>query len=81
MLAIVSGAFMLRGCNWARWLLVVWLAYHVALSAWHSLFQVAVHALLLAVIAYFLFRSPASAFFQRTSLSPIPKAPEHHTTE
>ncbi len=29
-LAIVGGAFALRGANWARWLLLVWLAYHVS---------------------------------------------------
>ena len=37
LLAILSGVFMLRGCNWARWLLLVWIAYHVILSAFHSL--------------------------------------------
>ena len=63
LLAIISGIFMLRGSNWARWLLLVWLAYHVILSTFHSLFELAVHSLLLAVIAYFLFRPQASAYF------------------
>lgn len=62
-LALISGVFLLRGCNWARWLLVVWIAFHVVLSAFHSLFEVTVHACLLAVVTFFLFRRPASAYF------------------
>jgi|SRR5947207_6311264 len=63
-LAIVGGVFLLRGFNWARWLVVGWLAYHVILSAFHSLFEVAVHGALFGLIAYFLFRQPASSFFK-----------------
>jgi hypothetical protein len=32
LLAFVSGIFMLRGCNWARWLALAWIAFHVAIS-------------------------------------------------
>ena len=69
-LAVLCGVFMLRGHNWARWLLVVWLAYHVILSGFHSLMQVAVHGLLFAVIAYFLFRPQASAYFRHHGAQP-----------
>lgn len=62
--AIVSGVFMLYGFNWARWLLVVWLGYHVILSVLHSPFELIVHSLLFAVVAYFLFRPEASAYFR-----------------
>ncbi len=55
---------MLRGRNWARWLLLVWLAFHVILSAFHALFELVVHSLLFAVIAYSLFRPRVSAFFR-----------------
>ena len=65
LLAVVSGVFMLRGHNWARWLLVAWLALHVGLSFLHSAIQVIVHGLLSAVIVYFLFRPAASAYFRR----------------
>jgi hypothetical protein len=68
LIALLCGVFMLRGCNWARWLLVVWFAYHVILSAFHSLTQVAVHTLLFGVIAFFLFRPKASAYFRRPHL-------------
>src|SRR2546428_4180404 len=66
LLAILCGVFMLRGSNWARWLLLVWIAYHIILSAFHSLSEVLVHSLLLAVVAYFLFRPRASFYFRGT---------------
>ena len=75
LLAIVCGVFLLYGCDWARWLLLLWLAYHVALSSFHSLFAVAVHSLLLAVIAYFLFRPQASRYFRGTRPKP-PRIPD-----
>jgi hypothetical protein len=64
LLAIAGGVFVFRACNWARWLLVVWIAYHVVLSAFHSTFEVVVHGLLLVVITYFLFNSKAAAYFR-----------------
>ena len=33
LIAVVSGVFMLRGRNWARWLAIAWMAFHVVLSA------------------------------------------------
>ena len=63
LLAILSGVFLLRGRNWARWLLLIWLAYHVILSAFHSFSDVLIHSLLLVVIAYFLLRPKASSYF------------------
>jgi uncharacterized membrane protein len=63
-LGVLAGAFMLRGFNWARWLLVAWLAFHVILSAFHSPVELMVHGLLAAVVGYFLFRAPAAAYFR-----------------
>jgi hypothetical protein len=65
LLAIVGGIFLLRRINWGRSLLIVWLAYHVVLSYFHSLPQMLMHAALLAVIAYFLFRPNVNAYFAR----------------
>jgi hypothetical protein len=75
LLAIVGGVFVLRGHNWARWLLTVWIAYHVILSAFHPLFELGVHSLLFAVVAYVLFRPRASAYFQgaRAEVAQTPK--------
>jgi hypothetical protein len=61
---IVSGVFMLYGYNWARWLLVVWLTFHVIVGALHSPLHLVTHALLFLVGLFFLFRRNASAFFR-----------------
>ena len=64
LLAIVAGVYMLHGKNWARWLALVWMAFHVIISAFHSTMELAMHALLLAVFAYFLLSRPASEYFR-----------------
>jgi hypothetical protein len=64
LLAVIAGAFMLRGHNWARWLAIVWIAFHVVVSYFHSWGEVAMHAVILAVFAYILFRPAASAYFR-----------------
>ena len=63
-LAIVFGIGMLYAKNWARWGLLVWIAYHVGLSALHSVGQTVVHGLLFAVIAWFLLRPSVSEFYR-----------------
>jgi hypothetical protein len=64
LLAIVSGAFMVRGRDWARWLALAWIVFHVVLSAFHSVRELAIHGLLCAVIAWILFRSQAARYFR-----------------
>lgn len=63
-LAVVAGFGMLRGYNWARWLTLVWIAFHVVVSYWHGWSEVAMHAVVLAVFAYVLFRPAANAYFE-----------------
>ncbi len=63
LLAIVGAFFLFRAHNWARWLLVLWMAFHVVVSAFHSASKLIVHGLLLALVAYVLFRRPASRYF------------------
>jgi uncharacterized membrane protein HdeD (DUF308 family) len=60
---IVAGVFMLYGRNWARWLVVAWIAFHIVISALHSTLQLVLHVVIFTVILYFLFRRPASAYF------------------
>jgi tryptophan-rich sensory protein len=64
LLVILAGSFMLRGSNWARWLLLAWIAYHVILSAFHSFTELVMHGLLLGVTSYFLFRPQVAAYFR-----------------
>lgn len=66
LLAILCGGFLLRGKNWARWLALAWMAFHVAIS-FPLLRQVAVHSALLAVIAWLLFRPAAQGYFRSTN--------------
>ncbi len=68
LLAILSGAFMLRGRNWARWLALAWMAFHVAIS-FPVLRQVMIHSLFLAVIAWLLFRPDARRYFRRREIT------------
>ena len=64
LLAIVGGVYALRGANWARWVLLGWITFHVVLSMFHSLPEFSVHALLCAVVAYVLFRPQSTVYFR-----------------
>ena len=65
-LQIVAGVFMLYGRNWARWLLVVWMAFHIVVGALHSVLFLLMHVAIFSVILFFLFRRQASAYFSNT---------------
>jgi hypothetical protein len=64
LVAIVCGAFLLRGQNWARWVALAWMGFQVVVGALHSVPQLAIHCLFLAAIAYFLLRSDAALYFR-----------------
>ncbi len=64
LLAVVAGVFMLGGKNWARWLAIAWMAFHVAIS-WPAAAMIAIHTVFLAAIAWLLFRRDARAYFAR----------------
>ena len=63
-IAVVGGVFLLLGHNWARWLILVWLAFHVVVSAFHSVSEFMPHVVLLMVVGYILLGPPTSKFFQ-----------------
>ncbi len=64
LLAIVAGGFMLRGSDWARWLAMVWIGFHVVVSYFHSWQQMAMHVLVFGAFAFFLFRPAATRYFR-----------------
>lgn len=64
LLQIVAGVFMLYGRNWARWLLVAWIAFHIIISALHSVLFLLMHVAIFSVILFFLFRRQASSYFR-----------------
>jgi len=61
---IVAGAFLLRGKNWARWLVLAWIAFHVVVGFLDSPGRGIFHALILMMFAYALFRPEANAYFR-----------------
>ena len=63
LLAIIGGIYALRSANWARWLLVAWIMYHVILSFYHSTAELAMHAILAVVVLIALFHKGANAYF------------------
>lgn len=63
LLAVVAGVFMLRQKNWARWLALAWMAFHVAITAVPPFHGLVVHAVIFAGITHLLLRSDAARYF------------------
>ena len=64
---LVAGIWMLRGENWARWLAIAWIAFHIGLSAFQNLREVVAHTAFGVVIAVILFRPSANRLFRAAS--------------
>jgi hypothetical protein len=62
--AIICGVSLLRRKNWARWLAVAWLAFHVVVGGLNSRQQLIMHSVLLVVFAYALFCRESGAYFR-----------------
>ena len=60
LIAVIGGAALLHGFRWARWVCLAWMAAHVVLSLFHSIFEVAIHGVFLIVLIYILFRPNAA---------------------
>jgi len=65
LLAIVGGIFALRSDNWARWLLVAWIAYHVVISFFHTSAELIMHAVIMIITIVALFHPKANAYFRK----------------
>lgn len=72
LLAIAGGVLILLRMNIGRWLLIVWMAYHVVLSYFHTLSEMIMHATFLAVLILVLFHSKSNNFFKGTD----PESPD-----
>jgi len=70
LLALVAGVFLLRGHNWARWLALAWMGFHVILTAFIPLVPFLIHCVFLAAIAWILLRPPARRYFRGAPLRP-----------
>ena len=60
---MVAGGFILRGENWARWLAVAWIGFHVVITLWNPWQQRAMHWLIFGLIVFGLFRQEARKYF------------------
>ena len=54
---------MLYGRNWARWLLVAWIVFHIGVGALNGLTSLAMHVAIFSVILFFVFRRDANVYF------------------
>ncbi len=63
LVAAIAGTFMLLGQNWARWLALLWMAFHVAISFGVPQ-NLVIHSLFLVLIAWVLFRREARLYFR-----------------
>ena len=62
-LAIVGGIFVMKRANWARWLLVLWIAYHVVISFYHTPMEIIMHFVIMVILVAALFNPKANRYF------------------
>lgn len=60
----VCGVGLLMRQRWARWLALAWILFHVGLSLYHPLGELAVHAAFCAMIVWALFCAETSTWFR-----------------
>jgi hypothetical protein len=63
-IAIVGGVFLLRGKDWARWLAIAWIAFHLVISIVHTKQAILVHAVVLVGFCVLLFLPAANRYFR-----------------
>ena len=63
-LAIVCGLLLLFRTNWARWLAITWLVYHILISALNSTSEMIAHIVFLILVSVLLFLPASSIYFQ-----------------
>ena len=67
-LALLGGVLILRGANFGRWLVLIWMALHVVLSIFHKPMELAIHsALMVLLIGLLLLGSGGRYFASRTA--------------
>lgn len=61
---LLCGVFLLRRHNWARWLALGWIGFHVAISSLHTVLAGILHGLIFLAFAWLLFRPEINAWFR-----------------
>lgn len=64
LIILVSGVFLLRGSNWARWLAAAWIGFHVGVGFLNSMRQGVIHSLVFLLFVWLLFRPEVNAWFR-----------------
>lgn len=67
LIAVVCGVFLLQRRNWARWLTLMWIIFHVGLSLFDPIGKLLIHAAFCVLIAWALFQDESERWFQRSS--------------
>jgi hypothetical protein len=62
--ALLGGIFVLKGRDWARWLLAIWIALHVALSI-RDPYVLLAHLAIFGLILVGLFHPAAAIYFRQ----------------
>jgi hypothetical protein len=63
-LAVVCGILLFLGIDWARWLAIAWLLYHVLLSSLHSTSEMITHIFLLIIFSVLLYLPASNGYFK-----------------
>lgn len=66
-LAVVCGVLLLYRVNWARWLALAWMLFHVIIGALNSTSEMIAHIIFLVVIAVLLFLPVSSKYFKQAN--------------
>jgi hypothetical protein len=64
LLAVVAAVGLLLRQNWARWLALAWIVFHVLISLFHPLSELAIHAAFCVLIGWLLFRRTTARWFK-----------------
>jgi hypothetical protein len=64
LIILACGVFLLRGSDWARWLAVAWVGFHVVVGSLHSVPRGIVHGAIFLVFAWMMFRPEMNAWFR-----------------
>jgi hypothetical protein len=62
---LVCGIYLLRGANWARWLALAWIGFHVVVGSLNSVLAGVLHGLAFLLFVWLMVRPEVNAWFRR----------------
>lgn len=67
--AIACGVLLIFRVNWARWLAIAWLLYHIVISTFHSTSEVITHTVFLIVVTVLLYLPVSNIYFKSKEIN------------